>query len=188
MESSDYSKAALMAFIQTLAKKGLANAHTADGLRVAADRILGGLSPQEEADVRKIDVGLAVKRVHNKSPGKFKPSSLAEYGRRVEMLLKEFVRYHENPTTYTGIGRGTPTTRKAGAKGRGAKTAFRAPTKATLVSPPAAPVFQHLSLDYPLRPDFLAQIVVPRDLRVEEARRLGAFVMTLATDYTPKDG
>jgi hypothetical protein len=189
---TDYSKAAVMGFISTLSKKGLANAHTADGFRVAARKIFGELSPQEEADVRKIDVALAVKRVHNKNPGKYKPSSLGEYQRRVDTLLKEFVRYQENPTTYTGIGRGAPTaTQKAAGKGRGTKAARAAP-KATPPTPAPGPgpqpAFPHLALDYPLRPDFLAQVVVPRDLRVEEARRLGAFVMTLAADYTPKDG
>jgi hypothetical protein len=43
-----------------------------------------------------------------------------------------------------------------------------------------------ISLDFPLRDDFLAQVIVPRDLKVNEARRLCAFVMTLAGDYEPK--
>jgi hypothetical protein len=42
-----------------------------------------------------------------------------------------------------------------------------------------------ISLDYPLRPDLLAQVVVPRDLTVEEARRMGAFLVTLAADFRP---
>ena len=39
-----------------------------------------------------------------------------------------------------------------------------------------------LALSYPLRPDFLAQVVIPRDMTVSEARRLSAFVMTLTVD------
>ena len=42
-----------------------------------------------------------------------------------------------------------------------------------------------ISLEYPLRPDLLAQVVVPRDLTVEEARRMGAFLVTLAVDFRP---
>lgn len=34
--------------------------------------------------------------------------------------------------------------------------------------------------DYPLRPDYLAQVVVPRDMTELEAERLCAFIKTLA--------
>jgi hypothetical protein len=40
-------------------------------------------------------------------------------------------------------------------------------------------------LEYPLRPDRSAQVVVPRDLTVDEARRMGAFLLTLAVDFRP---
>jgi|PlaIllAssembly_1097288.scaffolds.fasta_scaffold1856607_2 hypothetical protein len=36
-----------------------------------------------------------------------------------------------------------------------------------------------LCLPYPLRPDFLAQVVVPRDMTIVEAERLCAFVLAL---------
>jgi len=39
-----------------------------------------------------------------------------------------------------------------------------------------------LALDYPIRPDFMAQVVVPRNLTMAEARRLEAFIMSLAID------
>jgi hypothetical protein len=33
--------------------------------------------------------------------------------------------------------------------------------------------------------DFLAEIVVPRDLKTEEARKLGAFLLTISVDFKP---
>jgi hypothetical protein len=42
-----------------------------------------------------------------------------------------------------------------------------------------------MALEYPLRSDLLAQVVVPRDLTVEEAQRMGAFLLTLAVDFKP---
>ena len=42
-----------------------------------------------------------------------------------------------------------------------------------------------MALDYPLRSDLLAQVVVPRDLTVAEAERMGAFLLTLAVDFRP---
>lgn len=43
------------------------------------------------------------------------------------------------------------------------------------MTPPAT-----LALPFPLRPGYLAQVVIPRDLTKAEADRLCAFVMSLA--------
>jgi hypothetical protein len=41
--------------------------------------------------------------------------------------------------------------------------------------------------DYPMRPDFLAQVVVPRDMTYREAKRLAAFIMALTEEPEPVD-
>ncbi len=46
---------------------------------------------------------------------------------------------------------------------------------------PAVP--PSLCYAYPMRPDFLAQLVVPRDLSAAEAKRLCAFIETLVIPY-----
>lgn len=43
-----------------------------------------------------------------------------------------------------------------------------------------------LAFSYPLRSDFMAQVVIPENLTVEEANRLGAFLLTFAVDYKPE--
>ena len=167
-----------------LEKSGLANPNTARSLKAAAKI----LESEEERDVRKIDVGLAIRRYNNRNPGKLSPRSLKEYRRRIESLIREFQKYHEDPTSYSGIGGGN-------ASGEVVKRKRRTPKNS---EPPATPAERPhdssptpprggLSLDFPLRDDFLAQIVVPRDLRTTEARRLCAFVMTLAADFEPGD-
>jgi len=55
----------------------------------------------------------------------------------------------------------------------------RSPDRPTLPRP------NSMALEYPLRSDLLAQVVVPRDLTVEEAQRMGAFLLTLAVDFKP---
>jgi hypothetical protein len=42
-------------------------------------------------------------------------------------------------------------------------------------------------LEFPLRPNFVAQFVVPRDMTLAEARRLKAFLKTLAIGEVPKE-
>jgi len=45
-----------------------------------------------------------------------------------------------------------------------------------------------LGYRFPLRLDFLAQLVVPRDLTVEEAQRMEAFLLTIVVPPTECDG
>jgi len=43
-----------------------------------------------------------------------------------------------------------------------------------------------LAYEFPLRPGFMVQIVVPRDLTVQEAERLYLFLLALAVDISPE--
>ena len=187
MTEPNYSKKALIEFADMLENRGLARMNTARGLKVAASKILDGLSTHEDNDVRKVDVALAVRRYHNKNPGKLAPASLAEYQRRVQTLIREFVKYHEDPTGYVGIARGEP----AGVRTNAKKGAPKRRRKQSEAARPATEVLEQstprpgLTFEFPLRQEFLAQVVLPRDLKVDEARRLGAFIMTLAADYEP---
>ncbi|MDX2260083.1 MAG: hypothetical protein SFU84_00120 [Gemmatimonadales bacterium] len=188
METS-YSRAGLLQFLDTLGTKGLANANTVQSMKVACGKILVDLSDAEEADVRGIDVGLAVRKFNNKNPGKLSPSSLSEYQRRVTLAIREFDLYQGNPTGYKGIGRGPTAKQEGGEKSAPRKRegtpreAGKAESQPPSHSPPATPT-SGLSFAFPLRQDFLAQLVVPRDMKLEEAQRLCAFVRALAVDIT----
>lgn len=188
---TNYSKSSLLKFLDTLSEKGLANQNTATGMRVAVAKILSDLSPEEESDVRKVDVGTAVHRVHNKNPGQMAPSSLAEYQRRVGQAIRYFVDFTENPTTFKPIGRGASKPNGHDKREpKSEKTKKHEPVTSQRETPPsvelAAPSATGLALNYPLRSDFLAQVVVPRDMKRDEARRLSAFIMTLASDFVPE--
>jgi hypothetical protein len=114
---------------------------------------------------------------------------VGEYRRRVGRAIEEFVRWMEDPGSYAF--RSPPRATKADARRRPEAAPASSPS---LVRPrpsgpgpsgpaPARP--DGIALEYPLRPDLLAQVVVPRDLTVEEARRMGAFLVTLAVDFKP---
>jgi len=182
--ATDYSKGALMKFLDTMTAKGLMNANTAGGMKAACSKILDDLADGD--DVRGVDVNTAVIRYNNRSPGALSPNSLAEYQRRVTRAIADFVSWSGNPAGFRPKGRGAPA--KSGKKAEsGADLPAPAPRPAT---PTAAggngtPASAGLPLSYPLRPDFLAQVVIPRDLTADEARRLGAFLLTLAVDFRP---
>lgn len=182
--SSDYSKSALMKFLETVVSKGLMNSNTASGLKAACTKILDDVAGTD--DVRGIDVNTAVIRYNNRNPGILAPNSLAEYQRRVSRAISDFIRWAENPAGFKPRSRGAPTKNGRKTEGKPGKRviAHEQPTAAS----PAHVTFGStagLPLSFPLRPDFLAQVVIPRDLTAEEARRLGAFLLTLAADFRP---
>ena len=180
----DYSRAALARFIEFVVAKGLVHPATAQGWRVATAKVLEALTPAEGEDVRKIDVEATFKGFLNRYPGRLSPASVGEYRRRVGRAIEEFVRWMEDPGSYAF--RTPPRAPRPESRRRrdGAAASAQDPDKAG----PSVPALVRpggIALEYPLRPDLLAQVVVPRDLTVEEARRMGAFLVTLAVDFKP---
>jgi hypothetical protein len=182
--SSDYSKSSLLKFLDTSVAKGMVNANTGAGLKAACVKILDDVA--DDADVRGIEVNTAVIRYNNRNPDVLAPNSLAQYQRRVSRAISDFVRWVENPAAFKMRSRGTPERNgKTGGKAPGKHAAVRAQDAPPAQGIPAITTSAGLPMSFPLRPDFLAQVVIPRDLTADEARRLGAFLLTLAADFRP---
>lgn len=181
----DYSRAALARFIEFVVAKGLVHPATAQGWRVATLKVLEELSPAEEEDVRRIDVDGTFKAFLNRYPGRLSPASVGEYRRRVHRAIEEFVTWMADPGSYAF--RPPPRAGKPDARRRLDPGAVAGSSAARPRSPSAGgrPRPNSMALEYPLRSDLLAQVVVPRDLTVEEAQRMGAFLLTLAVDFRP---
>lgn len=183
----DYSRAGLARFIEFVVEKGLVHPATAQGWRVSTSKVLEELSPEQAEDVRRIDVEATFKSFLNRNPGRLSPASVGEYRRRVGRAIEEFVRWVEDPGAYSfrpaARARVEPRPRS---EPPGLERSARARASGSAAaSAMAMGIPTGISLDYPLRPDLLAQVVVPRDLTVEEARRMGAFLVTLAVDFRP---
>jgi hypothetical protein len=181
----DYSRAALARFIEFVVAKGLVHPATAQGWRVATAQVLEELTAAQMADVRTIDVEATFKEFLNRYPGRLSPASVGEYRRRVHRAIEEFVRWMADPGSYAF----RPSARPARLEARrrldiGGEPPSPAPRSRSPDRPALSPP-NSMALEYPLRSDLLAQVVVPRDLTVEEAQRMGAFLLTLATDFKP---
>lgn len=182
--STDYSKGALLKFLDMVVAKGLMNANTAGGLKAACSKILDDLA--EGDDVRSVDVNTAVVRYNNRNPGALSPNSLNEYQRRVVRAIADFTSWSDDPKAFRPKVKGTSTRNGKKTEPRDNRQTTAPHSEApTHPGSPTAPTSAGLPLSYPLRPDFLAQVVIPRDLTAEEARRLGAFLLTLAVDFRP---
>jgi hypothetical protein len=192
-DEPDYSRAALARFIDFVVDKNLVHPATAQGWRVATTKVLEELPAEARADVRRLDVETTFRAFLNRNPGRLSPASVGEYRRRVGRAVEEFLRWVEDPGSYAFRGaarvpraqsRRRPEARTGGNGAPGPSIADTAVAggRALVETPSAGGA---IVLQYPLRPDLLAQVVVPRDLTVEEARRMGAFLVTLAVDFKP---
>ena len=191
--SSTYSKKELIGFLTYIRDKKLVKYQTGTSWITAASKLLSDLSPTEEIDVREVDIELAVHRVANETDNNISPSTLSEYRRRTKRAIEEFIVWKENPASYRPRGFGK--SRQDSANNQLSKHRQKSDTlkRSNIVSAPdvlvedTVSVFSSgLNLSYPLRPDFLAQIIVPRDINQLEAKRLGAFILTLSSDYQPE--
>jgi len=189
----DYSKTAFLKFLTFVEDKGLVGRSTAQGWRVAAGKILDDLSASESADLRQLDVAPAFRRFANKNAGDFTPKTLSEYRKRAKAAIDNFVTWVGAPDAYEPKGRTAPgkSSQSKGSdtrpKATSGQRAHSERTEGPVVGSqsPAEPTM--LSLPYPIRAGVLAHISVPRDMKAEEAKRLGAFLMTLATDFKAPD-
>lgn len=188
------TKSGVMKFIDYTIAKGLVNSNTGVGWRGACNKILEEFGLDD--DLSNIDIPSEVLRYNNRHPGVLSPDSLNQYQKRVVLVLSEFAKYLVNPTTYKGSASRTASNGKPGERKR--------PLEAKPISKAAAetsasnmePAIQHkqitsavtetsLMMPFPLRPTFLAQIVIPRDLTKDEAARLCNFIQALAHEPVP---
>lgn len=187
----NYSKQALMDFIETSINKGWINLNTGGGVRAACRQILEQVGPDE--DVREVDVGLALKQFANRNPGKLSGESLRVYESRVRGVIENFTAFVTDPVSYKPAAKGgVPRTRRAeprNGKEGAAVTGKGDPSPAPVhhlvphaVTPRATASDTSLTLPFPLRPDFLAQVTVPRDMTKDEAKRLAVFIDALAQE------
>lgn len=184
---ADYSKEAFLKFLDYLSEKGLVKFQTVRGWRSAALKLMTDLSEAEERDVRTIDLDLAIHRTANRDLGAVSPESLNTYRNRVAIAIQEFVNWRDDPAAYKPRGlNGKSRTKLSNERGTSQERVSKSVSKAVEKRELETVASGGLTLSFPLRPDFLAQVVIPRDLTAIEAKRLGAFLLTIAVDYQPE--
>ena len=196
----NFSKSAVPKFVEFAANKGLIAQSTSRMWRAAVNAILEDVA--DDFDVRSVDLDAELAKYHNRHPNSLSPETLRRYRGWADTAIGAFVAYTEDPVSYRPKSRAS--------KGRGSSEAGNLskpekPKTTRAAKQPAleqggmntAPQFAEqsahahtqvassLSLQFPIRADFRAQVVIPADITLNEAKRLGAFLLTLAQDYTP---
>lgn len=192
--NKEYSQPELIKFLNYIKDKNLVKSRTVDSWISAASNLLSDPSEAECNDVRTVDIDLAVHRAANRPSNTISPSSLRSYRTRTKRAIEEFVNWKSDPASYrprnfeklrTPSDSGHISKSKSKNTSASMQPGSNGDSDGNLangdLSQPSG-----LNLSYPLRPDFLAQIVIPKDLNQLEAKRLGAFILTLSSDYQPE--
>jgi len=157
------------------AEKGLMNKNTAGGLRAACSQVLSVVDDWETVDIKKLDLEQTLTKFQNLKGKEFKPQVLETYKRRFQQAVSSYLDYLEDPGSWK------PKTRSP----RQAKNDRKPP----MPSEPAAPATGSelrsagmVEYPFPLREGQNARLILPRDLKRSEVKRLEAFMAALVVD------
>lgn len=180
--ANGYSVEDLLDFLAHASQRGLMPAATAQALAVASRNVFAVLDDAERVDLRAADLDAIIKRFANKRARDFNPSSLKEYGRRVQRAVDLFLQWRENPADFSVK---TRTTNPGKKKDRNSRTEFL-PTGTHDADSSDRTSFRSqggYQSSFPIRPGKVVTISnVPEDLSAAEAERLAQFVKMLAID------
>jgi hypothetical protein len=189
---NDFTKRSLLAFIENAIAKGRMNKNTGGGVRAACNKILEQVASED--DVRGVDVKAAILQYNNRHPGELSGDSLRVYESRVRGAIEGFVQSVQDPTGFKFPNKTNGSSTKRSKPAPAAKvnavaqesdavsSAQGGAANAAAAQQAGAATDISLRLPFPLRPTFLAHVVIPRDLTKDEAKRLALFIDALAHD------
>ena len=184
---NNYSMEDLLEFLDHAGERGLMPAATARALAVASRNVFGVLSDQERQNLGNADLPSVIKRFSNKRAKDFNPSSLKEYGRRVQRAVDLFLNWRHDPANFTVKTRATASARRKekAPDSTESQSDVNWPVESTIQSQPGT-----YRSALPVRPGVVITISnIPYDLTETEADRLASFMKMLAlgsqSDPTP---
>lgn len=189
--NKDYSLDALNKFLDYILDKGLLKPETAKSRKVAVNKILVKLSPEEQGDLRQVNLDDQANRFANLNGADYLPTSMQVYKSRVKSALSDFFLYVDNPMTFrpSAASRAVSKPSGGGPKRAASNTsgAAVAPSPGGLNEdqrPPAATplsAHDHLVFPIPIRPGLVVKLTnIPSDLTAGEAEKIAQVVKALA--------
>lgn len=157
--------------------KGLMNKNTAAALRAASAQVLGVLDDWENVDITTLDPNDVVTRFKHLRAKKFAPQSLEKYEQRFKQALTSYLAYVRDPGAWRPNVRRQKSAKKATDAATGeSQQRNESPSR---VEPPRTGLVDY---PFPLRDGHTVRLMLPRDLKLSEVKRLTAFMNTLAVD------
>jgi hypothetical protein len=189
---------ALIQFLDRASKQGLLVRRTAEAYKTASTKILKiDGEAWEETDLRTLDLDSQIDRFVRLEGSAFKPETLRTYESRFRSAVAELLKYEEDPRSYRGPAAQRRTgPRKANTPVERRQEVGASQTVGGGTDSKVAEVRQAdgggasrsslVKYPFPLRSGELAYFELPRDLTRAEARRMTAFISSLAIDSMPE--
>lgn len=177
-----YSMDDLLDFLAHAGDRGLMPAATASALAVAVRNVLVVLTDNERNDLSQLDTVAIIKRFNNKRAREFSPSSLKEYGRRLQRAVDLFNKWRDDPANFSIKTRATKMANRD-TKGAGTATDTRDSVATNVEMNATTTSGGGYSSSVPIRTDWVVTITnIPSDLTTAEAERLAKFMRMLAIE------
>ena len=173
MKSNDYSFISLMEYCQFLKETAGESKPKSNGRLTACRVVLKDLLPCELKDVRIVDVESCAAKYASRSGSKKK--TVTGYRNNVKRAIEMFVEHidsleDEKPEETTGVSN------KAAPPSEENKANEQTPIKTKRYRTPPAAVN---TINVQIRSDFLAQLILPLDLKTAEAEHLCKLIKAL---------
>jgi hypothetical protein len=163
------------------AEKGLMNKNTAAAQKAACVQVLSVLDQWEHVDIKDLDVEDALRRFQNLRKKEFKPKTLDVYARRFKQAVASYLAYVNDPRNWKPQAQERTPRRRVASQVRDAEHS-RGDEDARVARPPEPSLVDY---PFPLRDGLTVRLMLPRDLKSSEVKRLTAFMATLAVDFEP---
>lgn len=171
------------------AEKGLMNRNTASALRSACAQVIGVMDGWETVDVTTIDPQEVTRRFKNLRARNFAPKSLDAYEKRFMSALTSFLAYVRDP------GAWKPVSQERATRAERKNSASKSNETAGQIDPPAHPASHSpvtsrddvVDYQFPLRKNLSARLILPRDLKEAEVKRLQAYLALLVMTPEPDE-
>lgn len=183
--------AGLILFLDYATKKGYLKTPTGSAMRTACREVLSAVEGDdwETVDLLAIDIDDVLRRFETLRAMKFKSDSLNTYKTRFRKAMEMFAAFRADPSGW----RPELKQRNRGGKVEPAARANGVREPESPSPEPAAPSRHSsgashgpmITYPFPLRDGVLASVQLPADLSRKEAKRLSAFIESLALDDVP---
>jgi hypothetical protein len=171
------------------ASKGLLNRNTANAFKAAARRVLAIEGDDwESINVQSLNLDSLLDRFENLAKKDFTPDSLATYRSRFKKAHSLYLSYLADPRNYRPQARErekTPLSTSGGPRRESKKTTAATADSAQMASTGSAIGARLIKYPFPIREGVIAELLLPLDLRKDEARRLAAFLDSLSVTPEP---
>jgi hypothetical protein len=182
--------AGIVDFLDYAIRTGNLKSSTGQAMRTAVKEVLSatqGADGWESVDLTTLDADDVLRRFETLRAMKFTPGSLITYKGRFSRALAMFNEYRASPASWRPSVKQRARARSNGSPSAPSPSAVSPaagpePGAASSQAPHSGPRSAIITYPFPLREGVLASIELPDDLTRREARRLSAFIESLAID------